>query len=97
MSNLALGAANKNFFAGRLHDTQGSLSEVGERRGIISFIMSTSESGTNYEAEAEDKGLEGLQKQLETQEKLEEGLYKASEDITKQAAKGAGGRFSSMS
>ena len=97
MSNLALGAANKNLFAGYLHDTQGTQSKVEEQRGIISFIMSTSESGTNYEAEALDKGLEGWQNCLETQEKLEEGLYKASEDITKQAAKGAGGRFSSIS
>ena len=79
-----------------LHDVQGELSEVGERRAQLALIMSASESGTNYAAEAEDKALESIQKQLETQEKLIESLLKASEDILKQAAKGAAPKFATQ-
>lgn len=89
MSNLALASANRNYYASCLHDVQGQLSEVAERRAELALIMSASESGTNYAAEAEDKALESIQKRLETQEKLIESLLKASEDIIKQAAKGA--------
>ena len=93
MTNLALAAANRNYFAGFLHDVQGELSEIGERRAELALIMSASESGTNYAAEAEDKALEQIQKQLETQQKLIESLLKASEDMIKDAAKSAASRF----
>lgn len=94
MGNLALAAANRNYYAGCLHDVEGELSEVTERRAELALIMSASEDGTNYAAEAEDKALEQIQKQLETQQKLIESLLKAAEDMIKQSAKGAAPNFS---
>ena len=61
MGNLALAAANKNYYAGILHDAQGQLSEVSERRSLLALIMSQSEDSSNPEAEAEDRVLEQIQ------------------------------------
>ncbi len=95
MSNLALAAANKNYYSGILHDVQGELSEVTEKREQLAVIMSESESGTNSAAEAMDKSLEQIQKSLETQQKLIEGLAKAAEDLVKSASKDAAPKFAS--
>ena len=93
MSNLSLAAANKIYYASLLHDAQGELSSVAERRSLLSLIMSESES-TNAAAEEEDRALEQIQNQLETQIKLYESLQKAAEDWEKTAAKGAASNFS---
>ncbi len=88
MSNLAVASAHRNFFAGILHDLQGELSEVTEKREQLAVLMSETSSGSNSAAEAEDKALEQIQKTLETQQKLLEGLLKAAEDLLKSGAKG---------
>ena len=93
MGNLAVAAANTNFFASSLHDVQGELSEVSERREELAFIISQSDSGSNPVAEAEDRRLEQIQKALETQVKLLEGLQKAAEQLVQANAKESGLRF----
>ena len=93
MSNLALASANTLYYTGLLHDAQGQLSEVAERRSELSLIMSESES-TNVAAEREDRALEQIQNQLETQIHLVESLKKAAEDLLKTAAKGSAPNFS---
>jgi len=93
MGNLALAAANKNYYAGLLHDAQGQLSEVAERRSLLALIMSESEDSTNVAAEQEDRALEQIEKQLETQIKLVEALQKAAEDMCKNSAKDMAPKF----
>ncbi len=94
MANLVCGAAGKNFFAAMLHDAQGRLSRVSEKRAKLAVSIAASGSGTNKAAEAMDKALEQKQKTLETLCKLLEGLQNAHEKLCDSAAKDAAPKFS---
>ena len=89
LANLVCGAAGTNFFAALLHDAQGRLSRVSERRARLAIAMANSGSSSNQAAEALDKALEQRQKTLEMLCKLLEGLQKAHEELRNNACKGA--------
>ncbi len=93
MANLVCGAAGKNFFAAMLHDAQGRLSRVSEKRAKLAISMSRSGGGSNQAAEAMDKALEQKQKTLETLCKLLEGLQQAHEKLCDMACKDAAPKF----
>ena len=93
MGNIALAAANLNYYTGMLHDAQGQLAEVGERRSLIALIISQSEDSTNPEAEAEDRSLEQIEQQLQTQVKMLEALQKAASKLVESSAKDMAPKF----
>ena len=83
MGNLVCGSAGINFFAGMLHDAQGRLSRITQKRAKLAIQMARSGDSTNSAAEAADKALEQKQKTLEAFIAMVQQMQKAHEELFK--------------
>lgn len=96
MGNLVCAAAGTNFFAALLHDAQGRLSRLAEKRAKVAMRASRFEANSAgaRAAEAVDKELEQRIKRLETLIQLLKGLQESHEKLRDEVCKDAAPKFS---